>query len=426
MLFWFILLAMLLVASAFFSGAETTLFALSRHELHRFSADSRASRRLVASMMQQPRPLLLTLMVGNVTINMLIFATSLTLFEKLTGSDSLLGPLLGLSSPIVVTLFGEILPKGSAIDLRTYLSPKLAPIVRGCQILLSPVTTSLNFLLVEPMTRLLAGGKKPPPDVTAEELQELIEMSHVRHIIDADENAMLSGVIRLNELKVRNILVPRVDMIAFAIDDGPQTLRRLLREHRLPKIPVFEEDIDHTLGLIYAKDLFLYPEYSLRQLIKPVSFVPELITLTQLINYFRETQSQLAMVVEEHGGVMGLVTIEDVAEQIVGALELPGDDADQMAWERLSDRHYRISGRVNIHEWAEHFNIHQLDERVTTLAGLMMASLGRVPEVGDQMRLGNLLLTVETLRGRRIEWIHLELTEQQEFQGSPPMQDEMN
>lgn len=417
MVFWLAFLAILLVTSAFFSGAETALFALTRHELHRFQADPRASRRLAASLMQQPRQLLLTLMVGNVTVNMLIFATSLTLFKKLTGPGSLLGPLLGLSSPIVVTLLGEIFPKGTAIDLRTSLAPKMAPIVHGCQILLAPVTTTLNVLLVEPLTRLLAGDTKPPPDVTAEELQELIEMSQARQIIDADENAMLSGVIRLNELKVRNILIPRVDMIAFDIDDDPEELRQLLREHHMPKIPVYKEDVDHTLGLIYAKDLFLFPTQPLQQLVKPASFVPEVITLTQLIDFFRKTQSQLAMVVDEHGGVVGLVTIEDVAERIVGALALPGDESDLPTWERLDDRHYSISGQVNIREWAEHFNIRQFDERVTTLAGLMMASLGRVPKVGDQVRLGNLLLTVESLNGRRIERIHLELLSGQRFQG---------
>jgi len=414
MLFRLVLLALLLVASAFFSGAETALFALTRHELHHFRTDPRASRRLVATLMRQPRQLLLTLMVGNVTINMFIFATSLGLFQKLAGPDSVWGPILGLISPVLVTLFGEIFPKGTAIDLRTHVAVRAAPLIRACQLILAPVTLVLNSLLVEPFTRLLVGGKHLPEDVTVEELHELLEMSQRRRIIDADESAMLNGVIQLNEIKVRNILVPRVDMIAFEIHEDPKELRCILRERHLPKLPVYEDDIDHTLGLIYAKDLFLFPDRPLRQLIRPVAFVPELITLTQLLNHFRQTRTQLAMVVDEHGGVVGLATIEDVAEQIVGELSLPGDEEELPAWERLDNRQYRISGRVNIRDWAEHFNIRRFDERVTTLAGLVIAQLGRLPEVGDQVRLSNLLLTVESLRGRRIEWIRLELTDANE------------
>ncbi len=409
MTFQLVLLVVLLGFSAFFSGSETALFALTRHELSRFGHDRRASCRLVADLMRHPRRLLLTLMIGNVTVNMFIFAASLALFRSLAGEASALAPILGLISPILVTLFGEILPKGTAIVLRTRVAARVAPVVRLFQVMLTPFSLLLNTLLVEPMTRLLVGSRQPDEYVTVEELGELIEMSGRHRIIDADENAMLGEIVQLGELRVRDIMVPRVDIVAFEVHDDPDELRRIMRERRLTKLPVYDESIDRITGLVYAKDLFLDPDRPLGSMMRPIRFVPELLTLTQLLAEFRRTGTQLAAVVDEYGGVVGLVTVEDVAEQIVGELTLPGEPSDQASWGKLADRRYRVSGGVSIRDWSEQFQVRGRDEGATTLAGLMLARLGRIPAVGDRVRMGNLLLTVESLRGRRIEWILVEL-----------------
>ena len=406
-----LLLSLLLVCSAFFSGSETALFALTRYEVSRFRRDPRASRRLVAELMRHPRKLLLTLMIANVTINMCIFAASLALFQSLAGEDSILAPVLGLISPILVTLFGDIMPKGTAIVLRTRVAARVAPAVRFFQVLLTPVSFLLNTLLVEPMTRLLVGGKQPDEYVTVDEFRELIEMSSRHRIIDADENAMLDQVVQLSEVKVRDVMVPRVDIIAFEVHDDPDELRRILRERRFTKLPVYEEDVDHITGVVYAKDLFLNPGREVTEMVRPVQFVPELITLTQLLSEFRRAGTQLAVVVDEFGGVVGLAAVEDVAERIVGDLTLAGDDAEPPPWERLDKRRYRVSGSMSVRDWSQQFKVRDLREEVTTLAGLMLARLGQIPAVGDRVRLGNLTLTVESLRGRRIEWILVELTD---------------
>lgn len=409
MLVHLVLLSALLAASAFFSGAETALFALSRHELSRFARDGRASRRIVANLMRHPRKLLLTLMIGNVTVNMSIFAASLALAESLAGEGSVFGPVFGLLSPVAVTLFGEILPKGTAIVLRSRFAVRVAPAVKVCQLVLAPFSLLFNALLVEPLTRVLVGKRQPDEYVTVEELRELVEMSGRHRIIDADENAMLSEVIQLSELRVRDVMVPRVDVVAFEIHDDPETLRRIMREQHFTKLPVYDESIDRTIGLVYAKDLFLDPGRPLTSLVRPIRFVPELITLTQVLAEFRRTRTQTAAVVDEHGGMVGLVSLEDVAEQIVGQLTSAEGPPERPSWERLGERSYRALGSMNIRDWSAQFRMRRLPDEATTLGGLMLARLGRVPAVGDAVRLGNVRLTVESLRGRRIEWILLEL-----------------
>ncbi len=419
MVFQVLLLLLLLVCSAFFSGSESALFSLSRYELSRMRASSHTRARLAAQLMEHPRSLLLTLMIGNVTVNMFIFALSLNLFSGLFEAGSLWGPALGLITPLAVTLVGDILPKGLAIVGRRKLAPRLAPLIQGVKLVLAPLNAVLGWTLVGPLTRLLTGARRPDEYVTREELAELIEISEQHRIIDADENAMLGEVLRLGELHVYDVMVPRMDMVAFDIHDRPSHLREILREHRFTKIPAYDATIDRILGVVYARDVFLNPAREPATLVRPVRFVPEIITLAQLLAHFRSTGSQLAVAVNEYGALTGLVTIEDVASQIVGDLAPPMPD-EQPLWERIDERHYRVSGRISIHDWAEQFQFRKTEESVTTLAGLLLSRLGRVPQVGDQVRIGNLNLTVESLTGRRIEWIGLELLDDPQGTASPP------
>lgn len=400
------LLLVLLACSAFFSGSESAIFSLSRYELTRISKSR--SGRILADLMQQPRKVLLTLMIGNVTFNMFIFALGLSLFREISDAPAI-GAALGLITPLLVTVLGDILPKSTAILLRWRLAPAAAPVIRACQFALLPVTWILLHGLVTPLNRLLAGPRAPDEYVTTQELSELIEMSEQHRIIDADENAMLGEVIRLSELHVYDVMIPRVDVVAFDVHDNPADLREMVREHKFTKVPVYDTEIDNILGVVYAKDLFLNPSREPATLLRPVKFVPELITLMQLIEHFRRTSTQLAIAVNEYGAMTGLVTIEDVATQIVGDMTLEGQDAEEPAWIKLDDRRYRVSGSISIREWSEQFNLRQLEDSVSTLAGLIQARLGRLPQKGDVVHLGNLQLTVESLAGRRVEWIELEL-----------------
>ncbi|NLX12334.1 MAG: HlyC/CorC family transporter, partial [Phycisphaerales bacterium] len=346
MIFQVILLVLLLACSAFLSGSETAFFALSRHELRQFQ-QRRGAGRLVAELMRHPRRLLLTLMIGNVTINTFIFATSLALFQQVTGQHVVLAALLGLISPIMVTLFGEILPKGMAIDMRERFATRAAPPIQLIQWILAPVTFVLRSLLVEPCTRLLTGGKPSRGHVTADEVREWMEIDDWHQLVQVDENIMLDGVIRMGELSVRGVMVPRVDIEAFEVDDNPAELRRMMREQHFTKLPVYEEDIDRVLGVIHMKDVFLNPRQPLRELLRPVHFVPEQINLLQLLAHFRRTRSQMAMVVNEYGGIVGLVSMEDVAEEIVGELTLPGEESEKLTWVRLDEHRFRVWGGVS-------------------------------------------------------------------------------
>jgi CBS domain containing-hemolysin-like protein len=172
---------------------------------------------------------------------------------------------------------------------------------------------------------------------------------------------------------------------------------------------VFDGTRDNIVGLVYAKVLFFNPDKTLRELVQPVRFVPELATCEQLLVHFRSTKTQLAIAVDEYGGVAGLVTLEDVIEQIVGELHDPEDVPDEPDIQPLPDGAYDISGQLSVHYWVETFALPPRVERVATVGGLVMARLGRPAQAGDVVELGNIRLQVTRVRRRRIERLQLRL-----------------
>ena len=234
-------------------------------------------------------------------------------------------------------------------------------------------------------------------------------MSRRRGLINRTEDLYLREVIDLSKIRVRDIMVPRVEVVMFDVNDPPEELRNLMRRTRLTKIPVYDDAIDSIVGLVYAKILFFEPDKPLRELVTPVQFVPELITGEQLLHHFRQTRSQIAIVVDEFGGMAGLVTLEDLAEEIVGEIHDPEDQEVEPEIIQISDTEYEISGRLSVHYWVEMFGISELTERVTTVAGLGTARLGRPAQVGENVTIGNVRLGVIAADGPRIERLRLTL-----------------
>jgi CBS domain containing-hemolysin-like protein len=218
---------------------------------------------------------------------------------------------------------------------------------------------------------------------------------------------MLQAVVGLSDVSVRSIMIPRVDILAVSVGDDHAAIRSTIAQSRKTKIPIYDRDIDDVRGVLYARDLHLHPDRPLARLVRPIGFVPEQANLIQVIRHFRKTHTQMALVVDEYGGVAGLVSLEDVLEVIVG--DLPGGDhSEPPLAETIDQNTYRLSGRLRVREWASLFGITPADKQVDTLGGLVTARLGRFPRVGDSVRTGNLTLTVESMRGRRVHRLLLE------------------
>ncbi|MFH1747682.1 MAG: hemolysin family protein [Planctomycetota bacterium] len=408
------LLLALVICSGLLSGSETVLFSLTRLQLEHAAASSNPLRRLASRLMQYPKYTLMTILVGNTAVNILIFAISYIFFRRLADqAGAWITPLAGIGSVLLVVVGGEVVPKVLAVRFANRLAPLSAVLVRILSYVAGPLGWLIDFLIAEPFVRVVLGRSSKritnAPDLSTAELKALLQLSHRRGTINRIEDEFLREIVDLGSTRVREVMVPRVEITAYDINDPPVGLRELIRSTRLKKIPVYDQSMDNIVGLVYAKMLFLNPDRPLAEVIMPVHFVPEVATCEQLLHHFRQTRTQLAIAVDEYGGMAGLVTLEDVLEEIVGELSDPEEEPTESEIHQLSDNEYDISGLLDVRYWAETFGLEPLAERVATVGGLVTARLGRPAQVGDLVRLGNIELTVRSLHRRRIERLRLRL-----------------
>ncbi len=401
-----VLLPILITCSFAISGSETALFALSVYDRQAFAVSPSRFRRLASRLMQRPRQVLMTVLIVNTAVNIGIFAVSYVTFGALAAAHPLIAGVGGVVTLLAVIVFGEILPKAAALTNARRLAPLAAPLVHTLQVVTAPLRVVLRVGFVEPIVRLAAPAPSAGAEVSTADLSALVQLSADRGIISSREHEMLQTVVALPEIAVREVMTPRVEIIAAPIGADRAQVERLLQTSGLKKLPVFGRDLDDIRGLLYARDFYLNPQQEIAELLRPVRYIPELVNLLQLLRHFRNTRTQLAVVVDEYGGVSGIVAVEDVLEEIVGELDAGPEPAEPEV-ERLDERTYRLAGAVNIRPWRQMLGITERFHEVSTLGGLVVASLERMPRVGDGVHFGNLTITVDRLAGRRVDRVIL-------------------
>jgi CBS domain containing-hemolysin-like protein len=403
-------LLVLLACSAFASGSETALFSLSRGQLYRL-AHQGAAGRLAAALMKTPRRTLNALLMLNMLVNVAYAGTSALLVVRMEQAGFAHWSLAAaaVAALLVLILAGEVVPKIVAFAMEGRWAVWAAPVLTVVEKVLRPLLWVLDRAIVTPLTLLIAPRAAYQPEITAEELGALLDLSAKQGLIDRDANELLQEIVELTDLRVGDIMVPRVDVVAYDVDDPPAGLIGLLARTRLRKIPVYRGDIDHVLGVIQGKRLLLEPGRPLEQLVVKAPFVPESANVERLLVQFRVTRTQLAIVVDEFGGMAGLVSLQDVLEEIVGDLPDPRDRQQEAAVQRLGAGRYLVEGDLAIHDWADLFGIDLSGRRISTVGGFVVSLLGHIPRVGEQAAYRNLRFTVHAMRGRRVSQLLLEL-----------------
>jgi len=408
-----VLLAALLCFSAFFSGSETALFSLTPGQLFRLGR-SRGAERKVAWLMARPQRILQSLLLGNLLVNVAFFGISSVLLHSLNDRVAMAdwaAVAVWVLPLLIVVLCGEVLPKLAALGMAerwaTTAAPALVVLRRG----LSPAVRVINKVAVAPLTRMLAPRAAAGQNITADELGALLDLTARRGIIDHQANALLQEILDLTDIRVAEVMVPRVDVICYDVDSPPAGLVQLIRRTHLRRIPVYERDPGQMIGIVHAKRLLVQPATPLRQLVVKVPFLPEAANLERALVQLRVRRSQIAIVVDEYGGTAGIVTLEDILEQIVGDLPDEHEAAAAPLVERTGEGVYAIDGDLPIHEWAEAFEIDLGGRKVSTVGGFVTSLLGHIPAAGDEAEYGNLRFRVLSMRGRRVDKLELRLAE---------------
>ncbi|MHC4175015.1 MAG: hemolysin family protein, partial [Planctomycetota bacterium] len=337
-----VLMLVLLAGSAFFSGAETAFFNLSRRQTKLLQESKHRLQNLAARLLNRPGQLLNCFLFGNMTVNVLFYAVASVLAVRVKEQSGLTAAAaVAFVSFVALVLLGEILPKSVAYANSKSLSVAAALPAFLCLQLFVPLQFVFKSFILEPVLRLFLGPARSPKVITVGEFKSLIETTRKQGLITADENKLLTEVIELGFLKVRHVMRPRVDMIACAVTDSPQTAREKMGKNHLTKLPVYVRTIDNIVGLVYLRQLLLEAATSLDKIVQQVHFVPEQKTVESLLEFFRKSRTDTAIVVDEYGGIAGSVRLEDIAEELFGQIELTSGIE---AIEQIGPFEYRLAG----------------------------------------------------------------------------------
>ena len=400
LLFMLVLVAM----SAYFSAAETAFSSFNRIRLKNMAEEGDKRAQLVMSLSAQYDRLLSTILVGNNIVNILLASLSTVFFVGLYGSGT--GTTLAtIVSTVVVLIFGEISPKSLAKDHAESFALATAPILRCIAVLLYPINWVFS-LWKRLLSKIFKSGGETV--VTEQELLTIVDEAEQGGSINEQESELIRRVIDFNDREAVDILIPRVDMTGIAADATAEEMAQLFAESGYSRLPVYEETMDHIVGVVHLKYYLCAKEQhpTPRQIMQPPVFVPPTMKIRLLLRLLQEQKSHIAIVSDEYGGTLGMVTMEDVLEELVGEI-WDEHDEEEVFLRKLGPDAYAVDAAMDFDDFAAYFHL-KTDSEMVSVSGWVMEQFGRVPEAGDSFTFDGLRVEVTRVENHRIEEIHVE------------------
>ncbi len=377
---YIVTILVLVVLSAFFSATETAFTSANRIRLKNLAGDGNKGAKKALELIDNYDTLLSSILVGNNIVNIAMSAVGTVFFLKLY-------PVYGaMASTIVITvvvlIFGEVSPKSLAKEKAESLVMISAPVMEILVITLSPI----NWLftqwkgLLSKVFRVEEG--KP---ITEDELKTIVEEAQTEGGIDEGQSELIQNAIEFNELEAWDVLTPRVDMVAIEIDEERTAIAELFRKTGFSRIPVYEDDMDNILGVLNQKDFHNYisgTDTPISKYVKPVVFVARTMKISQLLKRLQTSKSHIAIVVDEYGGTFGLVTLEDIIEELVGEIYDEHDAVQRQEIIKLADGQYRVLCSANVDKIFDYFDVKD-EVNAATVNGWVVLQLDKLPAVGD-------------------------------------------
>jgi len=400
-------LSVLLIMSGFFSSAETALFSISNTKAIHIAKSGRKSCVLIKKMKDQPHQLLSTILIGNNVVNVAAsaLATSVTISALGTSaslaafSDYAVGIVTG-GMTFLILVFGEVIPKSIATRNNILIARFVIFPIYWLSILFYPITLLLNFI------PKLTGRIKKTPAATEEELITFVEVVEEEGEIKEEEKELIYNIFEFNDTHASEIITPRTDM--FVIDATEPLQLETVVTSGFTRIPVIEGDIDHVIGIVNVKDLFMHqvvagPDLNIKKIMINPYFIPENIMLDKLLHQFKKRKQHLAIVVDEHGGVSGLITLEDLIEEIVGEISDETDKDQPPYIVKLNDAEWLVLGKTEIDDVNETIlmNIPDTNE-YDTFSGYILDIIGKIPVEDEKITLDGFDVIVKEMDGNRI------------------------
>ena len=375
------LIVVLLILSAYFSATETAFTSINRIRLKNLAADGNKKAKMVLELEEKYDSLLSSILIGNNIVNIAMTAVATVLFVELY-------PKYGATlSTIVITpvvlVFGEISPKGLAKESPEKFAMFSAPFIKAITVLLTPI----NFLFSK-WKLLLARlfNLNNSRSITEDELLTIVEEAETEGSIEAGQSELIQNAIEFSDLEAWDVLTPRVDIKAIEIDSTKKDVAKLFMETGYSRLPVYEDDLDRILGVLNQKDFHNYiagSKKTISDYVKPVVYVAGSMKAAALLKKLQDNKSHIAIIVDEYGGTAGLVTLEDIIEELVGDIYDEHDEVLSEGITELQDGSYRVLASTNVEKMFDYFDEEVELEDATTVNGWVVLQLDRLPKQGD-------------------------------------------
>lgn len=394
-----IALIILILFSGYFSATETAFTGINRIRIKNLASDGNKKAETVLKLSEDYDRLLSTILIGNNIVNIAATAIATALFIRLCGGNVSKGTTIAtIVITVVVLVFGEITPKSIAKDRPEQFALFSAPLLRVFIVILYP----LNFLF-SLWKKFVSLFIKPSDDkgITEEELLTIVDEAENEGDMEADEAELVRNAIEFSDIEVGDILTPRVDIIAVEDNEKWEEIDRVFKDSGYSRLPVYHESIDNIIGVVNQKDYYMTDKMSLKSITKPVENVVPTMKISQLLVKLQKKKLHMAVVVDEYGGIDGIVTLEDIIEELVGEI---WDEHDEVIEEfrKVREGEYRILCSASLDDMFERFEMDNAFEDIPTVSGWVIENLKQLPKPGDRFEYENLSVTVTKCDSRHV------------------------
>ena len=411
-----IILVVLVILSGFFSSAETALTTCSRIKMRTLADNGNARAKRVLKITDDSGKMLSAILVGNNIVNLTASSLSTSIAIRL-GGNAFVGIATGIIT-LLILIFGEISPKTLATLHADSISLAYSGVIGLLMKLLTPVIFLVNKLAMAFLFLLRIDPNKGQNTMTEDELRTIVDVSHEEGVIETEERVMINNVFDFGDAQARTIMVPRIDMTFADINNTYEELLDIFQEDHFTRLPVYEGSTDNVIGIINMKDLLLCEDrehFSVRDILRKPYYTYEHKNISELLMEMRQSSINIAIVLDEYGATAGLITLEDLLEEIVGEIRDEYDDDEEDPIQKINELEYMVQGSTNLNDLHDRMNLELVSEDYDSIGGYLIGLLDHLPTVGESITTEeNIYFRVEDMEKNRIHKIFIRLPEPSE------------
>lgn len=381
-----IVLLMLIYLSSFFSASETALTTVNRHRLRSLAENGNRKAALVLEMLEEQGKMLTTILIGNNIVNLSASALATVLANKI-GGNLAVGIGTGLLT-LVILIFGEISPKTIATIRAERLALKNVSVIRFLMTALTPLIFIVNLFSRAYLFLMRVNPNEKGELMTEDELRTIVEVSHEEGVIESDEKEMITNVFDLSDSQAKDVMIPRVDVVFADIETSYEDLLDIFREERFTRIPIYEESPDNVVGILNMKDLVLYKQgtpFAIRDYMREAYYTHEFKNTHELFHEMRQATIPMSIVLDEYGTTVGIITMEDILEEIVGDIRDEFDESELNDIQKVRDREYLVAGSYRLDDLNDEIGSDLQSEDYDSIGGYLVGLLDHFPEQGESV-----------------------------------------